>query len=193
MHPIVHEFHGPYDIGNRKSLVVREYYDLRPEAVWPYTTNFPYEEMLLHEIYEGFSQKYNFMNHTVTSDPFPQRLQKIHVSVLQQSKWRVVEIRDLDSILASILNSIVEGMREVKNYSKKDMLRKYVEMHYLILKPLTDLLSKDWTPPKEQYEFIETQELDKAVLENMAKLAEIPRETAVTITKDILLKNIIEE
>lgn len=47
-----------------------------------------------------------------------------------------------------------EFMNEVKGFQKSDWIRKYIEMHYYVLKPLADLVDENWKPQQEQIEII---------------------------------------
>ena len=69
--------------------------------------------------------------------------------------------------------------KTVTKMKKTELLKKYVETHYYIQKPLVQRLREDWHPPPEVYEFVEKNPPPKELMEAFRKMADLPMEQQI--------------
>jgi len=173
-HSIGHEFHGPYQLANGKILVVRDYYDLQNE-IWNFSKDFPFNQITSLEIYKGLEIHFDFFNRIRSTTQTPPFLTGICVR-----KGGVNgEIIELEELLSAISTIAREAGEYVKELGKAELLKKYVEAHYYIRKPLTDKLEVDWHPPVPVYDFIENVPPPKELMEAFRKMGSLPREQQI--------------
>lgn len=143
-----HEFHGPYDIGNGELLFVREYFNLRPHEIWPFasTQNISFDSMKILEIYKDISIKIDAFNHVFASTSLAPHLQRF-LLILDDSK--VITENEVKNLLNKWTDIITRANMFIRNFTKKDFMRKVIEMKYWLLKPQKKILGKDWRAPEK--------------------------------------------
>jgi hypothetical protein len=192
-HSYGYEFHGPYELGNGESLVVREYYDIKPTSVWPFTSTLPFNELTTYEIYKECYLSIDMFNHLEASSPLPQCLQRF--SVFKDGDQNM-NLTDLENILASLNIMLERAIEFTPDFTKEDWAKKIVEMHYWYIKPHKDLLSENWRPPNEVYSLIKeglnVTEMNSNFKE-LEKLYGMSEHDAFNLIKNFLLKSIYGE
>lgn len=184
-----HEFHGAYALAGKKTLVVREYFDLRPIEIWDFTQGLEYETICTIEVYKGIDITFDFFNHIRSSSSVPQHLMGIFVG----TKCLETAIQGVDALremAENIVKTLTHAAQETSDYTKKDWIRKYVEMHYYYLKWHRDRLGLDWRPSKEQYDLLET-EPEEEVARSFAGLRGKSKDEIAVIIADLYRKAIL--
>lgn len=150
-HPLGHSFQGPYQMNSRK-LVVRRYFYLKPEF-WKFTQKLAFNEVEILELYSkdaeiqfGFDEK-GFKTSTIYRDKFI----KFKISV--NNKQLVTE-GELKNALDNLNEVAKRGIQHIQTLDKKDLIAKFAESWFYLLKPFCDFLGEDWHPPKEIYDNI---------------------------------------
>lgn len=152
IHQNGHEFHGPYKLKDGRLLIVREYYDLKPVEVWPFSKRFKYKNIKIFEIYSGIDIFFDYTNHLVCSKPLSDHLEAFYI-ILNGSKV-INKIEELEILLKNINSYFQKALFSTSNFKRKDWIKKHMEMRYWYLKPLKKLFGKDWKPPKKQYDHL---------------------------------------
>lgn len=169
-HQIGHEYHGPYDLGNEEVLIVRDYYDLKPDF-WAFSADFPYGELTFFTIYKGADVKFDYSNRMQSSQPLLHHLSRFSIS-----QWEYEDLTNelkLNNFYKEIEEAVTKGVKHVSALNKVDLMKKYGEMFFYAIKPIRDILGKDWHPPQGFYEDVEKQELDKNVREFIDQLKQL--------------------
>jgi len=169
-HQIGHEYHGPYDLGNGEVLIVRDYYDLKPDF-WKFGADFPYGKLAFFTIYKGVDVKFDYSNRIYSSQPLSHHLSRFSIP-----QWEYEDLTNevkLNNFYRKIEEAVIIGVKQISDLNKVDLMKKYGEMFFYAIKPLRDALEKDWHPPQGFYEDIEKQELDKNVREFIDQLKQL--------------------
>ncbi len=184
-HSIGHEFHGPYYLNNGKIILIREYYDLKNTECWDFTKKLSFNELTTIEIYKGVDIRIDFFNRMRSSQSLPHALVGVCVKQGNINAPTLNSPEDIKSILNELLEVLKLGQESLKSLDKKGMIRKYVEVHYFIRKPLTEKLGIDWYPPGEVYEFLERVAPPKEIAEMFKKMSQMPRERQLGTIKQV--------
>lgn len=143
-----HEFHGPSPIENDEILFVREYFNLRPFEIWPFSSNqdVSFDRMTILEIYKDVEIKVDMFNHVWASSSLTPHLRRFLV-ILDDSK--VLTQNEIKNLLNKWTAIITRASTFIRGYTKENWIRKVIEMKYWLLKPYKELLGKDWQAPKK--------------------------------------------
>lgn len=166
-----HEYHGPYSLGDGKVLLVRKYYDLRPEF-WEFSKNLPYEEITFLTIYKNVEITFDFSNRMHSVSPLGQSLS--HFAILNWGYADLIEETKLEDLFRRTKEVAVSGSKYVNKIGKIELIKKFGEMFFYAIKPLRDALGEDWHPPKSFYDDVEKHELGKYVRELTEPLKQLP-------------------
>lgn len=191
-----HEFHGPYDIGNNEVLFVREYFNLRPDEIWPFASleNVPFERIAILEIYKDIKIKVDMFNHYLASSDLASHLQRFLIRVDDSTALTQKQVKNLLSEWTEI---ITKANAFVRSYTKEDWVRKVIEMKYWLLKPHKERLGKDWHAPEEVLNLAEGhREVEmvarKTIQGQMKKIMGYPEKKAMKNITQMYLDNIYE-
>lgn len=141
-----HEFHGPYNLENGEILLVREYYNLKPVQVWPFTNKLPVEKLTSFEVYKDIDIRLDMFNHLDTSALLPQKLQRFCI-IMGDSK--VVKRGEINQAFDSAINTLEIGNTFIKGFTKRDWVKKLIEMRCFWLKNKAFVGGVDWKPDAE--------------------------------------------
>ena len=119
------------------------------------------------------------------SQPLPQALIGVCVKRGDINAPALSSPEDIKSVLNELLEVLELGQESLRVLDKKSMIRKYVEVHYFIRKPLTEKLGVEWRPPQEVYEFLERVAPPKEIAETFKKIAQMSREQQIEIIKRV--------
>ncbi len=162
-HGVGHEIHGPYQLdGSNRILVVREYYDMRPEH-WKFASQLSFNKILTLEIYNGAKIEFDFFNRTRWVEPISQYLQEFSILVDDQS---VKKLNKLMFIVNELKKILTIGANKVTKMNKKELIKKFAESYFFIIKPLIEDLGEIWMPPKSLYQEID-EEKKKGIIEKI--------------------------
>lgn len=167
-HGAGHEFHGPYELDDNKILVVREYYDLRPEH-WNFTSQLSFDRILTLEIYDNCEIEFDFFNRTRWTEPISQYLENFSVFV---DGSPVNELEEVNTVVDQLEKVLREGSKEAKGRDKKELIKKFSESYFFIIKPLQEELGRDWWPPKSLYQEVEERKRKDTVEKTLSALEE---------------------
>lgn len=139
------EYHGPYRINKEKMLFVREYSRLRPVEVWRFVSDFPYNKVVFYEIYRGINIQVDILGHYWTSAKPADKLVKIAAII----DGKEADIDDIINFSAKCNEVFRKGLAEIKDFEREDWVKKWIELGYLWLKPIKEMLNEDWRPPRD--------------------------------------------
>lgn len=142
-----HEFHGPY-MTDRGVMIVKDFFNLKPgddigESVWRFTSNFPYNELRIVEIYPSDTNVViDMFNHYEINKP------PIATAINILGEGYISSQQEVQKLFNQSQQLIKDGNNEISGYSKADWIKKIIQLRYLWLKPHKDILGEDWKPPE---------------------------------------------
>jgi len=184
IHEVCKEFHGPYSLPDGRSVLVREYYDLKPEF-WAFTEELPYQNMLIFEIYrKKIDATFDFFGRLRSKQPLIHHLDGFAVLVDQKP---MVAYGDIEYTYESTAKTSKRGAEHIRSLSRLQIMNRFVDSYYYMLKPIKDTLGENWKPPEVILDDIKNERKKDVVeqlyasFEKMAKLS--PNETINIVSK----------
>ena len=185
IHEVCKEFHGPYVLADGRMALVREYYDLKPEF-WEFTEDIPCENILIFEIYKNNTDMtFDFFGRLRSKEPIIHSLESFTILV---DKKPMLAYRDIKDIYESIAKVSNKGAEQVRNLSRLQIMHKFVDSYYYILKPLKDTLEKNWEPPQIVIDDIKSEgkrEVIEKLYDNFKKMSKLPVNETINILAKI--------
>ena len=176
------EFHGPYGTPYGK-LLMREYFDLKP-SFWRFTKNFPFEKIMLFTIYPiDIDVRFDFAGRLYANETLGPKL--MYISIIVDEKEVPLEIDTLQHLLSSINNFIEKAIQEVSQMNKYDLISKWVEAYFWVLRPFRNILGEDWKPPEELYLRIKKEKTDTWLIYVMKNIAKFPPSIRLHIMRKV--------
>lgn len=184
IHEVCKEFHGPYTLPDGKLALVREYYDLKPKF-WAFTKDMPYQNIKVFEIYSGDTAiMFDFFGRLRSEKSIIHNLEGFFMFVDQKPILTYEDIKDVYKSVVEISNS---GAEYVRDLSRLQIMSKFVESYYWILKPLKDALKTDWNPTRSIFDDIRNERRKEIIEQTYARFQEMsklsPIETINIISK----------
>lgn len=145
-HPLGHCFHGLYP-DKKGDLLVREYFDLRPK-IWNFSKNLNFSQVEILETYKrGTKIKLDFFERGIrTIVPFKQNLKS---SALKIDTKPIKKLEEVSRFYNNLKNVIQEGSNFIQSLNEQQFIEKHAAYWFFALKPLCDLVGKDWRPPPQ--------------------------------------------
>ncbi len=152
------EIHGPYTLKNGKKLLVRDIFNMHPNDLWPSIKSFlPYNNIQIMTVYNTFDAWLDVYNNLYLNQGM--------VLTKELSGWKVlvngksVDESRLQTLIAEASTTIKDISELVDSWSLKEIARQYINVFWYRKKVLRDALHKDWRPPKEILDRVETHEI----------------------------------
>lgn len=146
-HDVTKEIHGPYLINDgRQKLIVKEYLNLRPTAIWPRITLLPCDTIKLYKVYDdSLSLRIDALNHVYYEGG----------SLIPGLKHYRVEVdghemksETLSQFLPVIQRTIVDISDHIEAINWNERVMKYAEIFWFRKKPLREARGLDWRVPQ---------------------------------------------
>lgn len=151
IHEICKEFHGPYSSEDAMPILIREYYDLRPEF-WPFAHRMPYQNLLIFETYKKDTEiEFDFFGRLRVRNLTPEDLASFSLIV---DDTPILAYESIQNICNCISQIAIEGAKYAQNLSRQQVMKKFVYSYYYILKPIKNVLGKNWEPPERIFKDI---------------------------------------
>lgn len=182
IHGVGHEFHGPYLLQNEQILIVREYYDFKPNF-WSFTSKLPFNKVTVFGIYGKVDISFDFFNRSKTEENLAPYLRKVAVEL--DDKGKFLNYRGIQQVIRHLEKISTIGVKEVGKLDRTALLKKTAETFFFIIKPIREKLGKDWLPPKGLYQSIEKEdkkEIVKIILEEFEKGSKLPKDEYIKVT-----------
>jgi hypothetical protein len=159
------EFHGPYDVelgGKKYSLLIRDYYDLRPTDLWNKAKEFGFKSVRLYLLYSGVNISLDFFMHEFSDKPLRESLAYYAIETIDlNGKKSFVSIKDA-VVIAELAEKItVDQVAYVNQLSVIETINMGAMICYYQLKDFRGRLGVDWRPPKEVFDAIKDKGLEK--------------------------------
>lgn len=130
------EIHGPYNteeiFGKKTFLIIRDYFDLNPEIVWPQTVKqTPWAKIRMMLIYKDTDWRINFFNQPYSKRGIGQYLEYFLVEVDGVETNNIGEIEKIDSLAEKIT---IKQTRLINSFCPLKQARKGAEIFYYMLR-----------------------------------------------------------
>lgn len=147
---------GPYKINYRGkgcNLVVRDFFQISPQYLWKSLTSKSCSRVRTYAFYRDVEIKFNPFGDFYANRSISERLMAFRVEINTANSMKSMNTGDnLKALADNIESSLVTIDKKVRSMSQRELLQKHVEISYYSLKPLKDILSKDWRPTEEAYQ-----------------------------------------
>lgn len=174
------EIHGPYETKYGK-LLVREYFDIKP-SFWAFSKELPFNTIKFLTVYPNDMHiNFDFGGRLYCSKTFMPELS--HACIKIDGESLPLTITTLNKTLKKVENVIDMAIQEVKALDKTQLIYKWIEGKFWVLKPLRDYLGEDWHPPQRLYEQIQTEKPDDWIIQVMKKLVKVSKTKRLSIMK----------
>lgn len=185
-----HESHGPYEIGENRYLVVREYYDLKP-AFWDFSKDLEYDKITTLEIYSKDAEvAFDMFSRTRSKDAPLQHLLEYDIKIGGIDGESISTIDELKKLESNIVETTNKAAEFESKLDKKELIKKFNEATFWVgIKPLVDVLGEAWQVPEKIYEMIEREDALRSEfliqkLEGLKHAHEVPPEVLQNILRN---------
>ncbi|MDP2750296.1 MAG: hypothetical protein Q8O89_05690, partial [Nanoarchaeota archaeon] len=149
------ENNGPYNLGNNRILVMKQFFDLRPLLLWPENKT-PCKSIIIYCIYENvkFSCDAISVHSFYEGDPI-KGLVKYRIEI----DGKTVSLEELKKIKESIESLSAEQWKRLIGLDNEAIKVKGLFQRCYVFKDLFDYLGIDWKPSKEMMQAVKDKEL----------------------------------
>ena len=148
-HELSVEIHGPYELPDGYSLLVRDFFDLQPSALWSSLENafVPNSKIRIMVVYNHFRSHLDVYNNLYVAAGtrlideviFCQVLIDDHTATLSQIQHLIQEASKAIAVITHKVNS----------WSLEQIVRHYIHIFWWRKAALSNALQKDWRPPQK--------------------------------------------
>jgi len=147
-HELSVEIHGPYKLPGGYSLLVRDFFDLRPSPLWPSIASLVSHQsvriMIIYEHLEAHLDVYNNLyidsrKRLIDEALCYQVLIDGHTASLSQIQQLILEASRAIEVIS----------KEVDSWSLEQIARQYIHIFWWRKAVLSEALQKDWRPPEK--------------------------------------------
>jgi hypothetical protein len=143
-HEISMELHGPYNVHDGSTLIVRDYFNLSAKELWPETKDISHRSVRVFALYEGVQIEFDVYNNPYTvSGDLVNGLRSFRIEA-DGAPFDISSIMTLCDELTLIISSIAG---KIEDWTLKQIALKYADIFWYRIKPLSDCLEADWRPP----------------------------------------------
>jgi hypothetical protein len=173
-HSFGHEFHGPYLVEGEK-VIVREYFDLKPEF-WRFSEDLPFEKLKFTSRYSRSSGFFiDFTGRLISTNLRKTSLKSYSLTV--DNGVDKTSLNGVRETLDRLTRVIDKGIETILRLEKEELIAKYAEAYFHILKPLGLKAKMRWAPPSSLFLNIKEGVIPKALKpEFFAELSKFPSE-----------------
>lgn len=162
-----HEIHGPYELESGERLVIREWYDLKPEY-YDFVEGLPFSSVRVYEVYKPETGiRIDISNRVFIDESLDKCITGFYFEIDDESLGYSKTVKTME-IVKSVC---AEGCEELERLSLNQLLERAVKMHFYIFKPITDIIGFSWEPSKECMERVKKgiTEAEKVAFQKLMK------------------------
>ncbi len=150
-----YEMYGPYTI-NGKTLLIRDFNDLKPVDVWPETRKLRFKRVRVLASYQNLDCKISYVGcHATYSRQLPESLKSY--AICADGRW--ISAEELEDTASYYLAA---AQRQFTEYSRLPLERQkeiYFVQEAYQLRALFELAGMDWKPSEAFYKSVKNQPL----------------------------------
>jgi hypothetical protein len=147
---------GPYDLGDGRTLLVRDWYKLGPSDFWwsDVAAGMPYTNLTAALVLHGVDVKVNDWGTAVTTpEDYLDRLVGFGLFTTDNGELEPVDLSELDAITAEVRRAQAQHYRNIAAMSRAEKIRCGAYVYFSFLRPFAEVAgvadSLDWTVPLE--------------------------------------------
>lgn len=127
--------------------LIRECFDLKPK-VWDFSKNLSFSQVEIFEVYKRRTKiELDFFERGIrTTEPFKQNLISFALKV---DKNPIEQLEEISIFFESLKDVIEKGSKVIQSLGQQQLIEKHAQYWFYMLKPLCDLVGKDWHPPQQ--------------------------------------------
>ncbi len=146
-HELSVEIHGPYKLSSDYSLLVRDYFDLQPSALWPLENTFVSpKKVCILVVYRSFRAHLDVYNNLYVDAGV--RLVDEVVSCQVLIDGQLATSAKIQHLIQEASKAIGMITKEVNQWSLEQIARHYIYIFWWRKAALSKALQKDWQPPQ---------------------------------------------
>jgi hypothetical protein len=162
------DFHGPYCLKNGKTMVVKDFFDLKPTGLWKETKDFLVEKAKIFIIYKNVEWiNIDQYGHITSSDKLTEKIDSVCFEI-ETEKGRILnDWKELEKNLPLIESEIFSMAEKINSLPMKKVVAKQAEIEWYLLKNLLLECGFSIKPPERVYKRIRECEIkDSPILKS---------------------------
>lgn len=154
-HGVAREQHGAYPLADGRLLIVRDYRELAPAELWPNLPSPSHSSirLLAWHTADADVEWDAFNNLYLNGPPLMQTLTSVAVIGADGTPLPATSLRPLTEELLALVSSLAG---RVDSWDEREIARKYLEVLWWQVRPLTLMLDADWRPPRSVFERLDS-------------------------------------
>lgn len=144
--------HGPYKIPMKRfgikngSLVVNDYFNLRPLEIWPAVKNMPFKKVRIYNVYKNVKWKINFFERV---DPNIDLGGNLCFTMIEIDGKPVNNLAKIEKLTKEVFKITEKQTNFVNKLPVLEIVKKASEICYYGLRGLFEYFNEDWAPPRQ--------------------------------------------
>jgi hypothetical protein len=144
-------YHGPYELGQKGLLIVRDYVDLAPSDLWSHTTDWDIKEVRILTCYKPSTDLYIDFEGTLRSKS---NLLKCLRYWAIEVNGQPVEAGEIASVYRSLARCVAFQVKVTNALDLEESKKWFLRSHCYLQKELLALAGIDWKPTDAMYSAI---------------------------------------
>jgi hypothetical protein len=140
---IGYETYGPYPVGHRGTLLVKDYYHLKPKLIWPEAVKIPFEHITLYQIFDTRDVQLTFSNRIVSQTNLFQT-DSFYAGVVDGKT--VTDPKTVEAIAEQMATEAKNQTARVNDLTDVEKVKKGAQLSYYSLKEFYEKYFGHWFP-----------------------------------------------
>jgi len=145
---VAFEIHGPYRVETEDAdLIVRDFFDLAPVAVWPDMPALPFNKIsvlaLMRPEAGSRVDMFNHLTHAGNLNVFTRRI------AVQVDDRPVTDKKELVNLTRVLTGALTQQHGIVESMERNKLIHKFIETRYYAYRKWREPFGEDWRPPAE--------------------------------------------
>ncbi len=147
-HELSVEIHGSYKLPSGYSLLVRDFFDLQPSALWPLKDSFvPNQKIRILVVYNHFRAHLDVYNNLYV-DAGTRLIDEV-ISCQVLIDGHTATLSQIQQLIQEASKAIAAITSKVNSWTLEQIVRHYIHIFWWRKAALSHALQKDWRPPQE--------------------------------------------
>ena len=150
------EYSGPYNLRNGKTLIIRDFFFLKPVEVWPHCKKYKYNSIRIYSTYNNVKTRFDFYGNFTSDKNLVENLSAY--SILADGKQLKTNVKGVSEYLAKL------ALAQADRWNTLDLEEtkiKFMECDMYHHRKLLGAAGMDWKPTKEMLNRVKNKKLLK--------------------------------
>lgn len=139
------EISGPYPLASGEWLIVKDYFDLKPSALWPEFEGVGYEHLKLYQVYAGAKPQVDFYMHVFSTEPLGRFVARAYLSSVERGTEQSVGV-DSDKLAEAAVNASDCQVARVNAMTALEKIECAARIAFYQSRGLKTAVGEDWRP-----------------------------------------------